>query len=623
MKKLFLGLLLMSYSNFAYAIDRDLYKDDFTKEEYDGNWIFETSLTLEEQASDPLAPETGHLKLYVKDDSGDLKFYTIDPDSNVSEIGSGGGGGGSGDVTSVGDCTNGPCLDGTSDGGTQISLYDRNSHAMTITPENLTAARNWIFTDNSDVVVGTTNTVTMTNKTMTAADNTIGADTAVALAANGSNCSAGSGALGVDASGASESCTDFEEDLSNSAGLAAALSDENGTGTAVFSDNATMTTLTATTVNTGQGANELYDMDQNVDTGASPTFAGLTLGSPLALSSGGLGTSLSDPNADRIPFWDDSAGQVEWLSANISGTTLVSSGWQDDGATVSTVTSTDLVGIGTSLATGKLHIVNDADRDALKIVGNGTQSTGYLANILASDLTPRMRLSGAGVLTLYGTGTYSVLGFTGASEVTTATVAETAFDTNVFGSSKGSYQFHDGTATVSTVAVLNTVPCSNGQAPIFSTSTAWSCATPSTLTVADSTDASSFVGIYDSASGPLDPKTDGGLLYNASTANLQVGGQMTVTGTGAQSTITEGLVVNNGSGTDADDSFKALGSAGNILFQVLPARNAVNMTPLAATPSTQTVGDLYVDSTPTPDELCFFDGANWQGISSGTDANCV
>lgn len=49
-------------------------------------------------------------------------------------------------------------------------------------------------------------TETYTNKTMTAAANAIGADTAVALAANGANCSANSAAGGVDASGAAEDC---------------------------------------------------------------------------------------------------------------------------------------------------------------------------------------------------------------------------------------------------------------------------------------------------------------------------------------------------------------------------------------------------------------------------------
>ncbi len=65
---------------------------------------------------------------------------------------------------------------------------------------------------------------------------------AEALAANGANCSAGSAPLGVDISGAAESCTDYEEDLSNSAGLLAALSDETGTGVAVFGTSPTIAT---------------------------------------------------------------------------------------------------------------------------------------------------------------------------------------------------------------------------------------------------------------------------------------------------------------------------------------------------------------------------------------------
>src|SRR6185436_10691793 len=65
------------------------------------------------------------------------------------------------------------------------------------------------------------------------------ASTATALAANGANCSAGSGAGGVSASGAAEDCTDYEEDLVNSAGLLAALNDETGTGLAVFNDSPT------------------------------------------------------------------------------------------------------------------------------------------------------------------------------------------------------------------------------------------------------------------------------------------------------------------------------------------------------------------------------------------------
>ena len=77
----------------------------------------------------------------------------------------------------------------------------------------------------------------------------------------------------------------------------------------------------------------------NVENTALSTWAGsaniTTLGtlsagtwkaSNISLAYGGTGASLSDPNDDRILFWDDTAGQVTWLdigtNLSISGTTL-------------------------------------------------------------------------------------------------------------------------------------------------------------------------------------------------------------------------------------------------------------------------------------------------------------
>lgn len=49
-------------------------------------------------------------------------------------------------------------------------------------------------------------------------------------------------------------------------------------------------------------------------------------GTDVALADGGTGASLSDPNADRILFWDDSAGAMTWLTPGtgltITGTTI-------------------------------------------------------------------------------------------------------------------------------------------------------------------------------------------------------------------------------------------------------------------------------------------------------------
>lgn len=60
-----------------------------------------------------------------------------------------------------------------------------------------------------------------------------------------------------------------------------------------------------------------------------PAFTGtlyISGGTDVSLDDGGTGASLTDPGADRIMFWDDSAGQVTWLTAGtgltITGTTI-------------------------------------------------------------------------------------------------------------------------------------------------------------------------------------------------------------------------------------------------------------------------------------------------------------
>jgi hypothetical protein len=66
------------------------------------------------------------------------------------------GGGGSGDVTDVGDCTGGVCLDGTSDGGTWIKFYDAQGAGQLITGD-LTEARTWTLPDTTGTIALTAN----------------------------------------------------------------------------------------------------------------------------------------------------------------------------------------------------------------------------------------------------------------------------------------------------------------------------------------------------------------------------------------------------------------------------------------------------------------------------------
>lgn len=134
------------------------------------------------------------------------------------------------------------------------------------------------------MVVGTGASLT------TSGSGTIVATTSTALVANGANCSAGSGALGVDASGASESCTDFEEDLSNSAGLLAALSDETGTGVAVFGTSPTFTTSIITPLVTLSGTGTIDGLDAIDATGEATLEATLDIAGDV--SSTGMATTV-------------------------------------------------------------------------------------------------------------------------------------------------------------------------------------------------------------------------------------------------------------------------------------------------------------------------------------------
>lgn len=87
----------------------------------------------------------------------------------------------------------------------------------------------------------------------------------------------------------------------------------------------TFATLTANNTPT-------MDLDDSVTKAGSYIYrAG---GTDVALADGGTGTSLADPGADRIMFWDDSAGAVDWLTAgtglSISGTTITATGLGGD-----------------------------------------------------------------------------------------------------------------------------------------------------------------------------------------------------------------------------------------------------------------------------------------------------
>jgi hypothetical protein len=103
---------------------------------------------------------------------------------------------------------------------------------------------------------------------------------------------------------------------------------------------ATSRLLGRTTASTGAVEEISVSADLSLASGTLSLGAGVykSGGTDVALADGGTGASLTDPGADRILFWDDSAGAMTWLTAGttlaISTTTLdVASGIYRSGGT--------------------------------------------------------------------------------------------------------------------------------------------------------------------------------------------------------------------------------------------------------------------------------------------------
>lgn len=177
-----------------------------------------------------------------------------------------------------------------------------------------TGTTNW----NADHTVDD-NTLVAAKLSATATDKLFGRSTAGAGAGEEITCTAAGRALIDDANAAAQRTT---------LGLGTAATSNTGdfeAAGAVATHEALADPHSQYALESALGTMSTQAANNVAITGGSIT--GIT---DLALADGGTGASLVDPNADRILFWDDSAGAVTWLEAgsglSISGTTLSASG---------------------------------------------------------------------------------------------------------------------------------------------------------------------------------------------------------------------------------------------------------------------------------------------------------
>ncbi len=210
--------------------------------------------------------------------------------------------------------------------------------------------------------------------------------------------------------------------------------------------------VTFATVDTGQGANELYDMDQNVKTDSAVTFAGLTSTGDVVLTGQATDIDLIDNNATALTF-DAGAGGTSVLTIdtrNSAERIVVTGDVSASGDFRSISTSTGSFGhldVSTISGSGTVATLASATLSETPLdVSSGGTGTDTLSN-KAVLISQDSGTDTIGTAVMGTNGQILVGGSSGPAVMAASTIAGTGVDAAT----------GDGTITLSTSAAQTTI----------------------------------------------------------------------------------------------------------------------------------------------------------------------